>query len=87
MPYFKIHLAKDRLAKCGELEIMCLEKLGVLYTGQGHADPVNTVITLSEFTRMFQNFYTEELLGKYVESDQECHAYLQSLIDGLKEKL
>jgi hypothetical protein len=44
------------------------------------------VITLNEFTKLFQNFYTEELLGKYVESDQECHAYLQSLIDDLKGK-
>lgn len=87
MPYFKIHLAKDRLAQCAGLEIMCLDRLGVQCSSPGQPNPVRTVITLSEFTKLFQNFYTGELLGKYVESDQECHAYLQSLIDGLKERL
>ena len=87
MPYFKIHLAKGRLAQCGTLEFLCMEKLGVQYMSNEQPNPVRTVITLSEFTKLFQAFYTEELLGKYVESDQECHAFLQSLIDGLKEKL
>ena len=87
MPYFKIHLAKNRLALCDRLEILCLDRLGVQVYSAGQPTPIRTVITLSEFTKLFLNFYTEELLGKYVESDQECHAYLQSLIDGLKEKL
>jgi hypothetical protein len=87
MPFFKIHLAKDRLTQCDTLEFLCMDRLGVQYISDEQPAPVRTVITLSEFTKLFQNFYTEELLGKYVESDQECHAYLQSLIDGLKEKL
>jgi hypothetical protein len=88
-PYFKIHLAKGRLEHCAHLEVLCLDRLGVEFfkstTGQRH--PIGTVTTLSEFTRLYQDFYMEELLGKCVESEADCAQFCQQLINSLKAKL
>ena len=87
MPHFKLYLARGRLTQCDALEVLCLDRLGVQFFSLGRGISIGTVITLSEFTRRYQTFYTEELLGKSVESDAVCHAFFQDLIDGLKEKL
>ncbi len=84
--FFNLHLGKGRLEACDRVEILCLDQLGVQFFNLGQRHPIGTVISLSEFTRLFQNFYTEELLTKYVESDQACYAFLQTLIDELKAR-
>ncbi len=83
--YFKIHLAKGRLAALDSLEILCIDRLGVQFFRLCAGMPSGTMLTLAEFTRLYQRFYTEELLGKCVEADDVCHGYIQGLIDGLRQ--
>lgn len=84
-PYFKIYLAKGRLASLDSLEVLCIDRLGVQFFHLREGMPAGTMLTLAEFTRLYQRFYTEELLGKCVETDDVCHGYIQGLIDGLKQ--
>jgi len=86
-PYFKIYLAKGRLERCNSLEILCLDRLGVEFFASGRRYPTGTVVTLSEFTRLYQEFYLDELLKKNVESEADCAQFIQRLIDDLKAKL
>jgi len=83
LPGFNLHLAAGELAKCERLEILCLDRLGVQFLNLGSGPQSGAMVTLSEFTRLYQGFYTEELLAKHVESDAVCHAFLLSLIDEL----
>ncbi len=85
MHYFKLHLAKGRLAELPDLEILCLDRLGIQLSKPWCRQNVGPVITLSEFTALYQEFYTGELLEKNIESENSTHAFIQSLIDGLKE--
>lgn len=85
MHYFKLHLARGRLAECAALEILCLDKLGVQFSSPWNSFRVEPVIVLSEFTELYQNFYMGELLGKYVEDDEVCYGFIQGLIDELKD--
>ena len=85
MHYFKLHLAKGRLADLSELEILCLDRLGIQLSKPWCCLHMGPVITLSEFTTLYQEFYTGELLEKNVESGNVTHSFIQSLIDGLKE--
>jgi hypothetical protein len=86
MLYFKLHLARGRLAECANLEILCLDRLGVQFSTPWCCSQTAPVITLSEFTGLYQDFFTEELLAKNVESDGVCYEFIQGLIDGLREK-
>ena len=86
IPSFRIHLAKGRLAALDSLEVMCVDRLGVQFFSLCSGGPMGAMLTVAEFTRLFQHFYTEELLGKCVETDDVCHGYIQGLIDGLKQR-
>ncbi len=87
MHYFKLHLAKGPLSACGPLQILCLDRLGVQFSHPWNTTSGAPVITLAEFTALYQSFFTEELLGKHVESDDVLCGFLQGLIDELKQRL
>lgn len=87
MHCFKLHLAKGPLAACNPLYILCLDRLGVQFRHPKNAAQGAPVVALTEFTALYQRFFTEELLAKHVERDDVLCGFLRGLIDELKRRL